>query len=173
MLFCDEVWLWARNDSTTLFHSWMDDNRFLHCGALPVESHWAGGVLGPRLRSSAVWGISQRTATLARGSGVSIWVNEESRRSLGSKCLWLNLMLANCLDIQRGNICWYLQCDIFMCWTWTRNYFLYSIFVLCCPNGNFSHGEFGSLFSRKASCNSHATQPKLIMKCMLGLFTFP
>ena len=31
--------------------------------------------------------------------------------------------------------------------------------TLCCPNGNFSHGKFGSLSSRKASCNSHATQP--------------
>ena len=30
---------------------------------------------------------------------------------------------------------------------------------LCCPNGNFSHGKFGSLSPRKASCNSCASQP--------------
>ena len=25
--------------------------------------------------------------------------------------------------------------------------------TLCCPNANFSHGKFGSIFPRKASCN--------------------
>ena len=34
----------------------------------------------------------------------------------------------------------------------TTFFFLF-LFTLCCPNGNFSHGKFGSLSPRKASCN--------------------
>ena len=41
---------------------------------------------------------------------------------------------------------------LFCCCCW----FLFSVFLLCCPNGNFSHGKFGSLPPRKASCNRAA-----------------
>ena len=30
---------------------------------------------------------------------------------------------------------------------------LFFVFTLSCPNGNFSHGKFGSLSARNASCN--------------------
>ena len=35
----------------------------------------------------------------------------------------------------------------------TRVFFLFFLLTLCCPNGNLSHGKFGSLSPRKATCN--------------------
>ena len=42
---------------------------------------------------------------------------------------------------------------------------------LCCPNGNFSHGKFGSLSGRKASNNRVALLNPNSFKCMLGFFS--
>ena len=55
---------------------------------------------------------------------------------------------------------------------WKVTIFFFFFFnTFCCPNYNFSHGKFGSLFfPRKASCNRVALPYPNWLKCMLDIF---
>ena len=53
-------------------------------------------------------------------------------------------------------------------WRLLYIYFFFGGGILCCPNGNFSHGKFGSHSPRKASCNRVALpNPNVSVLCGL------
>ena len=60
--------------------------------------------------------------------------------------------------------------SVFQVWLFMHSHVVCTFCTLCCPNGNFSHGKFGSLWPRKASCNRAALPTLINYKLHAGSF---